>query len=152
MIPTKYLKSDKARNGWGCYHSHDDGEAFRHGSAKLHADYLTEMKARHPIMYFCWYRWWIPTLLHEDERKDLDHYMHVCRQYRHRPFWAEFSMFHPVQYLLFFLSALLFQSAIKCLTAPIKVFKRVFPPPVTEDGLKNVLLNQELVEQNSNVP
>ena len=102
------------------------GHVFREGSGVGHACYLTEMSFKHPIMYFCFYRWWIPTLLTPNERRAFDELYQWRHRDFYRPYWAEFSSHHPVQFLLLFIVFVLFQSFIKLLTAPVKAVHRVF--------------------------
>jgi hypothetical protein len=85
------------------YHDIQPGYAFQCGCAHMHARYLIEMSRRHPIMYWVWYRWWIPSLLHEDERRLLDWKLRNCKQFEFRPYWADFALYHPVQFLVFLL-------------------------------------------------
>ena len=144
MIPTKYPKSNHNEGHYGM--EWKAGEQFSTGDAWRHACYLVEMKASHPIMYFLWFRWWIPTLLHEDEREKLDHYVKVCSQTTYRSFWAEFSMHHPVQFLLYYLAVFLFQRLIKFLTAPVKMINRTVKPQSTKNGFGDVLIEDKLVK------
>jgi hypothetical protein len=81
------------------------GYLFRCGCAHKHARYLIEMSRRHPVMYWIWYRWWIPSLLHEDEHEKLDHAMKYCKKFEFRSYWADFALYHPVQFLVFLLLA-----------------------------------------------
>ena len=154
MIPKKYPKrTDHATADWTS--SWRDGELFQVGSAKAHADYLIEMRAKSPITYFLFYRWWIPTLLHEDERKCLDSYMKCCARVRHRSFWADFSLHHPVLYLLYWLFVFLFQMLVKLLTSPVKVITvlcRIQKTPISKNTIENVLFDDKFVEQDSDVP
>jgi len=104
-----------------CYYATDPGREnvepgvlFREGSAMMHAKYLVEMEARHPIMYWCWYRWWISFLLQPNERKYLAGWMKYYRQYKFSPYWADFALYHPVQFLVFlFLFTYTMQPIIK---------------------------------------
>ena len=140
MIPTKYPeRTDNTGADWT--DTFREGELFQVGSAKAHADYLIEMKAKHPIMYFLWFRWWIPSLLHDDERKQLDHYIKICRKHRHRSYWAEFAMYHPVQYLLYVLTVLFFQGFIKYLPTPVKVISRLFQSKVIGTRTREIDVN-----------
>jgi hypothetical protein len=86
---------------------------FDAGSAYLHGRYMIEMSFKHPIMYMLWYRWWVPSLLHEDERKHLRHWMDRSRKCDYRPYWAEFSMHHPIQFIVGLFLWRIFQGLIK---------------------------------------
>ena len=83
--------------------SWNEGHKFRCGSAYAHAGYLIEMSRRHPIMYWLWYRWWIPSLLHEDERKKLVQRIESRLRVDYRPYWADFALYHPIQFLMYLL-------------------------------------------------
>jgi len=161
MIPSKYPKrTDHNTADWTTHWR--DGELFQVGSARAHADYLIEMKARSPVMYFLWYRWWIPSLLHEEERVQLEDYLNCCRRIRHRSYWAAFSLHHPVLFLLYFLFIFFFQITVKFLTAPIKVIGRFFKSQWTSsksgealysrEGVDNTLAEDKFIEQDGNMP
>jgi hypothetical protein len=106
------------------YHKGYRSMVFHCGSAYAHAHYLIKMSFRHPIMYFLWYRWWIPFLLQEDERNVLPQHIKTLRKEDYGPYWSEFSIHHPVQYLLFLLFILCFQFLIQLLTTPVKIILR----------------------------
>ena len=103
-------------------------------------------------MYVLWFRWWIPTLLHEDERKELNHYIKISQKMKYRSFWAEFSMHHPIQFLLYYFSVFLLQGFAKFLAVPIKMIGGFAKSPITKNGVDDVLLDEKLIEQDSNVP
>jgi len=94
--------------------------AFDIGSAYEHAHYMIEMSFRHPIMYFLFYRWWVPLFLHEGQREKIVCWIEKLRKSHFRPYWAEFALRHPIQYALFWIVCAPFQFLIKFLTAPIK--------------------------------
>ena len=98
-------------------------EMFDSGIAIVHADYMVEMSFRHPVMYFLFYRWWILMFLHENQRKYIGKYIKRIRSKR-LPYWAEFSLYHPIQYCLFWIVISLFEFVVKLFTAPIKIIKR----------------------------
>ena len=99
---------------------------FDAGSAYLHGKYMIEMSFKHPIMYLLWYRWWVPSLLHEDERKRLRQWMDRSRRYDYRPYWAEFSLYHPVQFLVGLFLWRILQGIVKLATLPVKIIGGLF--------------------------
>jgi hypothetical protein len=135
MIPTKYPKrpawtrrfqnadefEERLAEDIHDYHNGHIYRAFYMGSGYAHARYLADMMFRHPVMYYLWYRWWIPSLLQEEERTILYNQIDVCRV-NYRPYWIEFSLYHPV---LFFLWVLAFQVFVKFPTFAIKKICRI---------------------------
>ena len=113
MIPINYSQRPQNTNeplkkedhfvydDMAAYRSGHVREVFDVGGAFAHADYMIQMSFKHPILYFLWYRWWAPSLLHESERKHLSFCIHDIRVYDYRPYWAEFSLYHPLQFILF---------------------------------------------------
>ena len=156
----KYLKrpADEHDN------PNDDGLAiynagckFRCGSAYEHAGYLIEMSRRHPIMYWIWYRWWVPLLLHKDERQRLDGHVESRQRFGFRPYWADFALYHPVQFLVFLLLRspclwILNQPVVVSLTAPIKIIGRVLKLCPSKNSIDNIPVEHVFVEEDSNVP
>jgi len=125
MRPTKYPR----------FHTFIDAEEGLHdgnlartlfdmGSAYLHAYYMVEISFRHPVMYFLFYRWWIPFFLHKEEQKKVDKFIRYIRSVYFRPYWAEFALYHPVQYCLFWIVLSLFEFIIKLFAVPVKIIKR----------------------------
>ena len=126
----------------------NQGHKFRCGSAIQHMRYLAEMSRRHPIMYWLWFRWWIPTLLHEDERKRLNDF---CIDHEFRPYWADFALYRPVQFLVFLFLRRCVQTFakiyVKLLSAPIKAISRILKVyPSRKDNTDNVRRNDKIVE------
>jgi hypothetical protein len=123
----KYPKRPVDENDHIYHHNIQPGDAFRCGCARMHARYLTEMSRRHPVMYWGWYRWWIPSLLHEDEYKELDHWLKYYRNFEFRPYWADFALYHPVQFLVYLLlmktMKFVAKTHIKFLTTVVKAVK-----------------------------
>jgi len=121
------------------------GHKFRCGSAFRHVKYLIEMSRRHPIMYWIWYRWWIPSLLHADERKKLDNF---TLEHEFRPYWADFALYHPVQFLVFLFLRQVFQAFVKPLTSFVKIVgtHRLWKFHVAKDGTDDMLIKDKLVE------
>jgi hypothetical protein len=89
---------------------------FADGNVYVYAVYLVRMQYKHPIWYQLWYRWWVPHLLHKEERVNLTTAIEFAKLSRPQPFWADFSLCHP---FLFFL-LLFFQTLVKFFTAPRK--------------------------------
>ena len=108
-------------------------------------DYMIEMSFRHPIMYFLWYRWWIPTLMSEEYRKDFPTYMKNRREI-YVSYWAGFAQYHPVLFLWYALPVLFFQGTIKFFSASIKVIGRFFKSPITKERFDDVLIDEKFVE------
>ena len=158
MNMNKYPKRQK-----GCYWGTDCGRVkfepgvlFQEGSAEVHAPYLLEMKAKHPIMYWLWYRWWIPSLLQPDERKQLKCSLVYYRKYKFRPYWADFALYHPVQFLVYLL-------LVYTVTLIAKFCKKLFATPIqivfgsskiktSKNGIDNILVENILVKKSSDVP
>ena len=90
-----YRYEDMAR-----YSTGNVRQLFNAGSAYAHALYMVQMSFKHPILYFLWYRWWIPSLLHDSERKHVSLCVREFRKGEYRPYWAEFSLYHPFQFIL----------------------------------------------------
>jgi len=124
------------------------GYLLRMGVALMHARYMIEMSRKHPVMYWLWYRWWIPSLLHEDERKRLDSWLKSLLEFEYNPYWADFSMYHPVQFLVFLLLRNSCQFFVKYLTTPIEVIGRLSRTKntVSSKETDNFLVKDELVE------
>jgi len=78
---------------------------FSDGNGAEHAHYLYDLCFRHPIMYYLFYRWWVPSLLVPEERARFDEILyHMWRiQWIYTPHWAEFAKYHPVQFMLLLL-------------------------------------------------
>jgi len=125
------------------------GRLFRMGVAIMHAQYMIEMSRKHPIMYWLWYRWWVPSLLHEDERKRLDSWQKVLLEFKYNPYWADFSMYHPVQFLVFLLLRNACKFFVNSLTTPIKIIGRLSwtKNTVLSKEINNLRVKDELVEQ-----
>ena len=152
MIPTKYPKKERITDGMvdGVENMDIPYEwrygSFQTGCAGMFAYYMIEMSIRHPIIYILWYRWWTPTLLHEEERVDLDEWIKICRTRYFRPYWVEFSIHHPILYLLYFVVVFLFQRIIKFLTAPVKMISRIFKSPFTVKSFDGSRTDEKLVD------
>jgi hypothetical protein len=124
MIPTKYPKRPEGSSDRT--HSEDYADdlngdvrkVFDKGSAYKHAQYMVEMSFRHPIMYVLWYMWAIPLLLDEDEKPFLHKWIKYHRTRAFRPYWAEFALYHPVLFCLYWIGGIFFQFLIKLLTTP----------------------------------
>ena len=107
---------------------------------------MHEMRVRHPIAYYLWYKWWLPTLLTKEERERLPHAWnesHVVSEY-----WTQFALYHPFSYLV----VLLFQVVIKHVTTQVKLVGSFFKPPLPKDRIDDVLFEEKFVEQKSNMP
>jgi hypothetical protein len=154
----KYPKRQK-----GCYWGTDCGRAeiepgvlFQEGSAYMHAPYLLEMKAKHPIMYWLWYRWWIPSLLQPDEREQLKCSLVYYRRFKFRPYWADFALYHPVQFLVYLLLVHTIQSTSnickKLFSTPVQIVFGSLKISAPKNGVDNILDENIFVEKSSNVP
>ena len=123
---------------------------FNEGYITLHARYLIEMSFKHPIMYVLWYRWWIVSLIHKDDRTGFELRLKTYRSY-YRPYWAEFSSHHPIQYVIFLLLHLLvLQTAVKLLTSLVKIVSRFLEQCVccfTKKTLDQTAVDNEFVEK-----
>ncbi len=121
MIPEKYeeLEQNKSANYPNEY---GERELFDHVVAYQHAKYLVDMSFRYPILYLLWFRWWVPSLLREPERKREIRERRLHRARYCLPYWAEFSLYHPILFLVW----LFFERLIKFLARPIKVIRRLF--------------------------
>ena len=89
---------------------------FYDGNGAEHAHYLIEMSFKRPIMYLLFYRWWVPGLLSAVERKRLEQYDFSMLR---RSYWAEFSLYHPVQFMLLLFAHRAFQFCVKFLIKPL---------------------------------
>lgn len=122
-MPTKYPEFDYTR----CCGLYASPISFQDGSGACHAYYLREMSYKHPVLYYLFYRWWVPMLLTPDERMVFDE--RKSDEWE-RPYWAEFSLHHPVQFMLLIVVCRAFQffskGGIKLLTAPVKLIRRLF--------------------------
>jgi len=133
------------------------GKLFQNGSAYAHVRYMIEMSRRHPVLYWIWYRWWIPSLLHEDERKRLDHWRTLCLKYEFRPYWADFALYHPVQFLMFLLLwrtlriKLIIEFPVKLFTIAIKKIGRIGRDRCTKDSTDYMRTKDKLVIQDGNM-
>ena len=121
---------------------------FEAGTARMHAKYMIEMSFRYPIMYLLWYRWWIPSLLHEDERKRLSEWIDYSRKYEYRPYWAEFSAHHPI----LFVWVLFILIVVKFLSAPIKIIGRCFKCRSVKNSSEDIEVENVFIEQNRDMP
>ena len=127
MKPTKYSEFHTYGDAMDQEQLHATShrrKMFDLGSSFMHAYYLVEMSFRHPIMYFLFYRWWIPLFLLEEQKENFGERIKHIRSTYFRPYWAEFSLRHPVQYCLFWIVFFLFEFIVKLFTAPIKIIKR----------------------------
>ena len=145
MAPKKHQKRTDGgswQNDIGDYHSGAIRRLFNAGSAYAHGRYMIEMSFKHPIMYILWFRWWIPYLLHKDERKMLREAIEFSRKYEYRPYWAEFALHHPVLFLVY----LLFQTFIKFLSTPIKIIGGVFKCTTIKENADNPLIKNKFTQ------
>lgn len=135
MIPIKHQKRPEGTTGADLTRGrekHHTGEYFNNGAACAYARYMIEMSFKHPIMYLLFFHWWIPSLLHKDEYDGLDPrwrpgiktWVKQLRKTDYKPYWAEFSLYHPIQFLVFLLAIRIFQGIVKFLTGFIKVISR----------------------------
>jgi len=99
-------------------------DMFESGGARVHAQYMYEMSIRHPVMYFLFYRWWLFMFLHEDQKNNIAECIKYIRDNHSRPYWAEFALYHPVLYCLFWFIISIFEFVVKLFTSPIKIIKR----------------------------
>ena len=112
MNLVKYPKSPETTYASG----KTNRDYFDQGYPGVHAKYLVEMSFKHPVMYFMFYRWFIPLTLHKNDRQGLTEMVRHYRKYDYLPFWAEFSQYHPVLGMLY----LIFQGFICILTRPVQ--------------------------------
>jgi hypothetical protein len=106
-------------------YDHGGGEIFWKGSSYAHAAYLVDMRLKHPILYFLWYRWWVMWLLHEDELRSLTEHMQYIHQKKYNPTWVYFSGEHPVLFLFYLLFHFTFQTMVKFFSTPRKIVNRL---------------------------
>jgi hypothetical protein len=129
---------------------HGDGRRFVYGSAAAHAKYLIEMSRRHPIMYWCWYRHWMLSLLHEEEHKKIDQCMKKYLDYDYRPFWADFALYHPIQFLVFLFVRNIFQLMKKFTSFLVNVVRNRFVKFFTaKDVLDDALIDDKTRQRES---
>ena len=111
-------------NGWYGQRYYDLADLPEHlehmASVGSLVAYSLEMSFRHPILYFLFYRWWVRLGCPPKYRPLLIGEYYYQRTYRYRTYWTEFSLYHPVQYMLLLFVVTVFKFLIKCLTAPIK--------------------------------
>ena len=84
--------------------------------------YLWEFRARHPIMYYLWYRWWFMRFV---PAREVSLVKGAIRDYKgkHGTPRATFAMYHPILFFVWLVLCFLFQLAVKALTAPVKVIR-----------------------------
>jgi hypothetical protein len=139
---------------WSYYDDPVIGRRFRCGSASAHAQYLIEMSRQHPIMYWIWYRWWLPLLLHEDEYVYLSGYVKRFVREKYRPYWADFALYHPIQFVVFLFLRYAFHAIKKFMSFLIKIVgsRLVKLRTAAKEDVNEVLINDEFVEKKSDVP
>ena len=133
MVPIKYPKESSL---YIFPHGHPNG--MTHTLAKQ----MLTLWYSHPIIYLLWYRWWIPSLLHEDDRENLIYILGGDQITA--PYWVEFSKFHPVQFVAILLLIIRpYQIVVKCFTTIVKKVNRIFKHLSTKNGTSNPPIDNE---------
>ena len=95
--------------------------------------YMQDMWLRHPIMYILFYRWWLLYSLPVHIRWFLVLPSAMTGRYSNfMPQWATFALYHPILFVFWLLFYSGFQLVVKCLTAPIQIFRALKPKNTVE--------------------
>ena len=116
------------------------------------AEYMGEMRFRHPIMYYLWYRWWLMRLVPPKCVPYVKKSM--CERNingRYRVYWAAFALHHPVLFFLWTVFRVVFQFVVKLFTLPIKVVLAL-KSQIVVIGFDNTRAKDELAQKGEDVP
>ena len=103
-----------------CTFAEGQNEIYGRLQCYYYAEYLWEFRAKHPIMYYLWYRWWFMQFVPSREVPYVKDHMRTYKG-KHNTVYATLEMYHPVLFFKWLFLCLLFQFVVKFFTAPVKV-------------------------------
>jgi len=115
-----------------------------------YVSYMIEFRAKNPIMYAVFYRWWLVRGAPKPIQEHIPRIVRVGGAYASR--WPDFAMHHPVLFFLWLILFASFQFFVKLLTAPIQtIFSYFWVKRGSTDVMSDAKVDHEFVNKCGNV-